>query len=61
MIGRECLRILPASVLRAMLSAQENINLRGASGVVGKTWGRLELAIEKFVKVYIKGWEGAGG
>ncbi|KKU37747.1 MAG: tRNA-dihydrouridine synthase [Candidatus Amesbacteria bacterium GW2011_GWA1_46_35] len=64
MIGRGVLESINAfSPQPATLSPQENINLlREHIKLWQKTWGDTKnfSIMKKFVKVYIKGWEGAG-
>ena len=64
MIGRGVLESINAfSPQPTMLSPQENINLlREHVRLWEKTWGKTKnfAIMKKFVKAYVKGWEGAG-
>ncbi|KKU67905.1 MAG: tRNA-dihydrouridine synthase, partial [Candidatus Amesbacteria bacterium GW2011_GWA1_47_20] len=64
MIGRGILENINAfNAQPATLSPQENINLlREHLKLWEKTWGNTKnfAIMKKFVKAYIKGWEGAG-
>ena len=64
MIGRGALENMACfSAQKKVLSAQENINLlREHLELWEKTWGKTKnfAIMKKFVKAYIKGWEGAG-